>query len=79
MNNFTRYNFFDVFQENPDGSLSPTRTIIVNGISFNPGVSFGQGVSFGGVDFHDYKYHGIAGEERDGVLIIRGFYNPRQD
>ena len=70
----TRYKFFDIFQENPDGSLSPKRAINVNGISFGPGVSFGQGVSFGGVDFHRFKYSDIAAEEQNGVLVIKGFY-----
>lgn len=69
-----RYKFLDVFQENPDGSISPKRMINVNGITFGPGVSFGQGVSFGGVDFYQYKYLDIAAEEQNGVLIVKGFY-----
>ena len=70
-----RYKFLNIFQENPDGSLSPKRVIYVNGITFGPGVSFGPGVAFGGVNFYQYKYLDIAVEERsDGVLIIKGFY-----
>ena len=64
-----RYRFQDIFQENLDGSLSPRRTINVNGITFGPGVAFG------GVNFHQYKYLDIAAEEgSDGVLAIKGFY-----
>lgn len=70
----TRYKFLDIFQENPDRSLSPKRTINVNGITFGSGVDFTAGVAFGGVDFHRFKYLDIAGEERDGVLIIKGFF-----
>ncbi len=70
-----KYKFLDIFQENPDGSLSPRRTINVNGITFGPGVAFGQGVAFGGVNFHQYKYIDIAAEEgSDGVLVVKGFY-----
>ncbi len=70
-----RYKFLDVFQENPDGSLTPRRQIHINGISFGPGVTFQKGVAFGGIDFHLYKYFDIAGHEEGGVLIIQGFYN----
>ena len=69
-----RYHFLEIFQENPDGSLSPRRLISVNGITFSPGVSFGSGVSFGGVNFHEYRYMDIAGEERGKILFIQGFY-----
>lgn len=69
-----RYKFLDVFQENPDGSLTPRMRINVNGIEFGPGVSFGSGVVFGGVNFHQYKYLDIAAEEQNGVLVVKGFY-----
>jgi len=71
-----RYKFLDVFQENPDGSLTPKRQIFVNNISFGPGVTFQKGVAFGGIDFHLYKYFDIAGREENNVLIIQGFYQP---
>jgi len=70
------YKFLDVFQENSDGSLTPKRAIFVNGISFGPGTIFQKGVAFGGIDFHLYKYWDIAGEERDGVLVVTGFFQP---
>jgi len=69
-----RYRFSDIFQENPDGSLSPRVRINVNGVEFGPGVSFSPGVSFGGIDFFRYKNLDIAAEVQNGVLIIRGFY-----
>lgn len=73
---FKPYNFFDVFAENPDGTLSPKRRISVNGISFGPEFAFSSGVAFGGIDFHKYKSQKIAGEEdqQNSALIIRGFY-----
>jgi hypothetical protein len=69
-----RFKFLDVFQENPDGSLTPKRQIYVNGITFGPGTIFQKGVAFGGVDFHLYKYFDIAGTEENNILKIEGFY-----
>ena len=75
MNETKRYKFLDIFQESPDGSLSPKIQIEVNGVSFGPGVAFQKGVAFGGVDFHLYKHIDIAAiEQENGVLKIVGFY-----
>jgi hypothetical protein len=77
MDNYKRYEFLDIFQEYPDGSLSPKKSIEVNGVIFNPGVVFQKGVVFGGIDFHLYKYRGIAVSTTDnseGPLKISGFY-----
>jgi len=69
-----KYIFTDIFNENRDGSLSPKRIIIVNGVTSSPGITFSPGVSFGGIDFHKYKYMNIAAEEKDGILVVKGFY-----
>ena len=69
-----RYKFLEVFQENPEGSLTPKRQIFVNGITIGPGTVFQKGVAFGGIDFHLYKYWDISGTEVDGILKIEGFY-----
>ena len=50
-----RFKFLDIFQENNDGTLTPKKQILVNGISFGPNVVFQKDVTFGGVDFHLYK------------------------
>ncbi len=70
-----RKKFSEVFFKNPDGSLTPKIVINVNGITFGPGVSFGKGVNFAGVDFFQYENLDIAGELKEGVLIIKGFFN----
>ena len=31
-----RFTFFDVFQRNNDGSLTPRRVVSVNGVTFGP-------------------------------------------
>ena len=72
--NLKRFNFSDVFSENQDGTLSPKRPISVNGIIFGSDVAFSSGVAFGGIDFHKHKSQAIAGEEDNGILIIRGFF-----
>lgn len=71
-----RFKFLDLFQENPDGSLTPKRQISISGVTFGPGAVFQKGVAFGGVDFHLYKYWDISGQEADGTIIIVGFYQP---
>ena len=69
-----KFSFYEIFQVKPDGSLTPRRTISVNNITFGRGISFGPGVSFGGVDFFEYMEYDIAAEEKDNVLVIKGFY-----
>lgn len=70
-----RYRFLEIFQENPDGSLTPKRKIKVGGTVLGPQTSLKPGVIFnGGVDFHKYKYLDMAAEPRGDVLEIKGFY-----
>ncbi|MBI5793942.1 hypothetical protein HZA87_02540 [Candidatus Uhrbacteria bacterium] len=69
-----RKKFWEIFKENPNGSLTPLKTISVNGVEFNSQVSFGPGVNFGGVNFHLFKNLDIAVEEKDHALVIKGFY-----
>jgi len=69
-----RYEFPEVFQENTDGTLSARRTVSVSGVTLAPDVQIGPGVLVGGIDFHQVKGRAIAGEEQNGTLIIRGFY-----
>lgn len=78
MENYKKYKFEDIFQELPDGSLTPKMLIQINGITFGPGTFFQKGVVFGGIDFHLYKGRDIAIIEEpdsEGPLKIGGFYN----
>lgn len=72
--NIEQYQFSDIFQQNPDGSLSPKVRLNVNGIEFGPGTSFTPGVSFGGVNFSKYIGVPIAIEKEGDVYVLRGFY-----
>jgi hypothetical protein len=69
-----RKSFWDIFRENPDGSLTPTKAISVNGISFGTQATFGPGVSISGLDFHLFRNLDVAVEEKDGTLVLKGFY-----
>ena len=74
---YKRYKFTDIFQELPDGSLSPKEPIEVNGTVFGPGTTFQKGVVYGGIDFHLFKYRDIAitsVENEEGPKKIYGFY-----
>jgi len=69
-----RYRFTDIFRENPDGSLSPKRSIEVSGTIFEPGVFFQKGVYVSGIDFHEYKNWDLAVEPNGKTFRIKGFY-----
>ena len=69
-----KYRFYDVFEENTDGSLTPKIKINVNGVNFGPGVRFTKGVAFGGIDFYQYKGFDIAGEYINDIFFIKGFF-----
>ena len=73
-NNIKKYRFRDVFQENADGSLSPKVRINLNGVTLGPGVYFNRGVAFGGVDLFQYKNLDIAGDLKNNILDIKGFF-----
>ena len=69
-----KYNFNQIFLENPNGTLTPRLTVQIGGAIFGPQVNFGPGVSFGGVNIFDFKGFPIEAEEENGILIIKGFY-----
>ena len=76
MGELKRYKFWEIFHENPGGTLTPIKTIRVGPATFGSSVTFGPGVSFGGVNFFDFKGNDIQAEEDNDVLIIKGFYRP---
>jgi hypothetical protein len=69
-----RYKFSDIFQDNPDGTLSPKIKISINGAVLGPGLTFKPGVVFGGIDFYLYRNLDVAGEYVGDTLNITGFY-----
>ena len=70
-----RFQFSEIFQENPDGTLSPKNRIIVNGITIGPQAHFRPGVKFAGIDFFKYRHMDIAAEAQAPDLYeIKGFY-----
>lgn len=69
-----RIRFWEVFEENPNGSISPRTTIKVGGVILSPGVSFTKGVTFGGVDFFNYYGMDLEVDNVESILVLRGFY-----
>jgi hypothetical protein len=70
-----RYRFSDIFRKNLDGSLSPIKTVHVNGVTFGYGITFKEGVAFGGIDFFKFENNDIDAEEVNGIFDVKGFYN----
>ena len=70
-----RYKFTEVFQKNPNSSISPKIPVQIGGVTMSPGVAFTSGVSFSGVDIAQYQDKDIDGDIVNGILIIKGFYN----
>jgi hypothetical protein len=68
--------FWDVFQQNSNGSISPKKTIKIAGVTLSLGVSFTKGVTFGGIDFFNSNYYGkdLEIEEEGDILVIKGIY-----
>jgi hypothetical protein len=75
---YTIRNFWDLFRENPNGSISPRTTIRIGGITMSPGVAFGKGVVFGGVDIAEHSGRNVATTEEvvngQTIVVIHGFY-----
>lgn len=69
-----RYQFNQIFRENPDGSLSAVRQLRVGGVTFGPGISIGQNAVLGGINFYQYKDHEFETEDENGILIIKAIY-----
>lgn len=69
-----RVPFSQVFQINPDGSVSPKVPVHINGVSMGVGVSFTQGVSFGGFDITTIKGRDLDIEKQGDIVIIKGHF-----
>ena len=68
------YKFNEIFQENPNGTLTPIRTIRLGSATLGSSVTFGTGVSFDGINVFDFKNFAIEADEENGVLVIKGYY-----
>lgn len=70
-----RISFDEVFQTNPDGTMSPRGVVKIGGVTMSPGVAFTSGVSFSGVDIATYEGHALEVEqEADGIVVVKGIY-----
>lgn len=69
-----RVRFSDVFNTNPNGSITPKSQVHINGVTMGPGIAFTSGVSFGGLDLTSLVGKDLEVEQKDGVIHIKGHY-----
>lgn len=70
-----RVSFDQVFQTNPNGSITPRCGVRIGGVTMGPGVTFTRGVSFSGVDIANYEGHDLEVEKQeDGTVVINSVY-----
>lgn len=70
--NGTKVPFYEVFQVDANGSVSPRIPVEINGVTMTPGVSFTEGVSFGGFDIAAMKGKEFIIERRGNLVVIKG-------
>jgi translation elongation factor EF-1alpha len=73
-NNAMRVPFSDVFEINPNGSVSPRTRVRIGGVTMGSGVSFGRGAFFGGVELASYIEHDLEIEYEGDIVVIKGAY-----
>jgi len=69
-----RVNFNSIFEQRPDGTLTPRQRIRIGGVELGPGVIFSRGVAFGGVDFTQFIGRDLDIETDGDVLVIKGIF-----
>ena len=70
-----RVPFVEVFQKNPNGSITPRAPVKIGGVTMGPGVTFTRGVATSGIDIANYEGHILEVEqEDDGTFVITGVY-----
>lgn len=69
-----RRKFYDIFKENPDGTLMAPLPVRIGTSTLGPAVRFGPGVFISGINLFDFKGTDIEVEEENGILVLRAFY-----
>lgn len=69
-----RVRFSDIFEINPNGTMTPKTQVHLRGVTMHPGVAFSTGVSFGGVDLGAFAGKDLEVEQEGGVTYIKGHY-----
>lgn len=59
-------NFWEIFKQNPDGSIQPIKIVKIGSVQMGPGVIFGSGASFGGVNLAQYAGKRLRIQETTG-------------
>ena len=69
-----RVPFTQVFQVNPDGTVTPRAPVQIGGIQMGPGVTFGRGVQFAGVDLAAIQGSDLEVTTQGSLSVITGYY-----
>jgi len=70
-----RKKFRDIFQENPDGTLTLLFNVKIKETEFPLGTKFDEKTGLGGVNFHQFRYLDVAVQQGENALTVEGFYN----
>jgi hypothetical protein len=71
---YMRYHFDQVFQTQPDGSISPKTAVKFNGYTVLPTRRLPRGSLLGGIPIHCHFGEDIEVEKEKNGIIIMGFY-----
>ena len=68
--------FWDLFQLNPDGSITPKEKIKVAGVVLDPNTNYSKGILFSGFDLFQYYGRDLEVEEasEDNPAVLTGVY-----
>jgi len=70
-----RIKFWDIFRENPNRTMSPTRTVRIGSVTLTPNVTFSSAASFNGVNLAEFAGRDLEVEQGvDGVAEIKSYY-----
>lgn len=69
--------FDELFQINPNNTISPKRRIEISGVTLSPGVASGTGVLYGGVSLFTLQGKKILIDEDTDLIRIQGYYEPK--
>lgn len=59
-----RVSFWDLFQPNPDGSISPKQSVKIAGVVLNPTTQYKRGILFSGWDLFQYYGRDLGVEDQ---------------
>ena len=74
-----RKKFQEIFKINDSGTLTPKKSVRIGSTIISPAVTFGRKAIFNGLNFFDVKGLDMEVEEKEGILVVKGFYNDKKE